>query len=306
MQINRKNIFKRYKWLKEKKLHFIISADYDGIICASFLNHYLKWQLSGYYDYNSIWLSKEAILNKKKLIWVDLNILPSTGKSLGGQIISLGDKVPKGFNTSCNANILYKINENNFEKKFPFSTLLFLMWLHEIEYTKDDIGKLLLLQSDNTWMKIQKYSENVNSWKKNLTEYKWDLLFKGVENINYELKIDQFLYPKLINIGAATGFSKLTSKHLRIKSRECKFNPDWDGDIILKLFNLFAQNLNWTPPKLPQIINRIEGERYKLPLTHVKKIGLGKFIKQNHIFSYAITDPHNFNYTVFRKFKNDK
>lgn len=304
MQIMRKNIFKRYKWLKEKKLHFIISADYDGAICASFLNHHLNWQLSGYYDYNSIWLSEEAIINKNKLIWVDLNILPSSGKSLGGQVVYLGDQIPEGFKTSCNANILSKINEDSFSKKFPFSTLLFLMWLHDIQYKKNDIGKFLILNSDNTWMKIQKYSDNVKSWTNILDEYNWDSLLKGIDTIDYELKIDQFLYPTLINIGATTGFSKLTSKHLKIKSRECKFNPDWDGDVILKLFNLFAQNLGWTPPKIPKIKKRVEGKKYKYPLNHVQAIGLNKFVKENNVFSYAITNPKNFSYTVFKKFKN--
>ena len=75
MQINRKNIFKRYKWLKEKKLHFIISADYDGLICASFLNHYLNWKLVGYYNMEKIWISDEGIKNKKSLIWVDLDLM---------------------------------------------------------------------------------------------------------------------------------------------------------------------------------------------------------------------------------------
>jgi len=306
MQINRKNIFERYKWLKEKKLHFIISADYDGAICAAFLNHYLDWQLSGYYDYNSIWLSEKAITNKKKLIWVDLNILPSSGKSLGGQVVSLDNKIPSGFKTSCNANILCGINEKKFGQKFPFSTLLFLMWLHKIEYKKNDIGKLLILNSDNSWMKIQKYSKNVKSWQNILSDYKWDNLFKEIDNIDYEFKIDQFLYPKLINIGAASGYSKLVSKHLKIKSRECKFNPDWDGDIILKLFNLFAQNLKWTPPEIPKIRKRVEGQRFKYPLSHVQGVGLDKFIKNNNIFSYAITNPNNFSYTIFKKFKNEK
>ena len=171
---------------------------------------------------------------------------------------------------------------------------------------KNDIGKLLLLQSDNSWMKIQKYVKNVNSWKEILIDYKWDELLKDIDSIKYELKIDQFLYPKLIHIEAISGFSKLTSKHLKIKSRECKFNPDWDGDIILRLFNLFAQNLNWTPPRIPNIIRRIEGKRFKFPLNHVKNIGLDKFIKQNNIFSYAITNPHNFNYTVFKKYNNEQ
>ena len=180
------------------------------------------------------------------------------------------------------------------------------MWLHNIEYKKNDIGKLLILNSDNSWMKIQKYATNVKLWKEVLSAYNWDTLFEGVDSIDYESKIDQFLYPTLINIGATSGYSKLVSKNLKIKSRECKFNPDWDGDVILKLFNLFAQNLKWTPPKIPKIKKRVEGKKFKYPLINVSKIGLEIFVKDNNVFSYAITNPKIFSYTVFENIKNDK
>ena len=300
MKINRKNILKKYEWLNEKKRSFIISADYDGAICASFLNHYLNWDLAGYYNFNSIWLSQKALDNKKELIWVDLNILPLSGRSIGGQIVSLGDEIPRGFKTSCNANIIAEITNKNFNKKFPFSTLLFLMWLHKTNLKSNDIGKLLILHSDNTWMKIQKYSKNTNWWKGLLADFNWDKLFSEVDSIQYESKIDQCLYPKLKYIDAISGFSKLTSKHLKIKSRESKFNPDWDTDIIIKLFELFAKNLNWTPPIPPHIITRIEGERFKLPISHINSIGLNVFLKTNKVFSYAITSPTEFNYTNFK------
>ena len=50
MILNRPYIFKKYQWLKNKKNKFIISADFDGLICASFLHHYLNWELVGYYN----------------------------------------------------------------------------------------------------------------------------------------------------------------------------------------------------------------------------------------------------------------
>ena len=305
MQIKRKNILKQYKWLKEKNKFFIISADYDGLICAAFLHHHLNWQLCGYYDYNSIWLSNNALKNKKKLIWVDLNILPSSGKSIGSQIVSLNNN-PIGLKTSCNPNIINNINLNKFNMKFPFSTLLFLMWLHKINYIKQDIGKLLILNSDNSWMKIQKYKNNIDTWINILTDFNWDNIKKNIDTIDYETKVDQFLYPKLIHIGAVSGYSKLTSKYLKIKSRECKFNPDWDSDVILKLCNLFAENLNWTPPKLPKIIKRIEGEKYSKNINDINKIGLNKFFKSHKVFSYAITSPKILKYTIFNKYNNAK
>ena len=306
MQINRKNIFKKYKWLNEKKRPFIISSDYDGLICASFLSHYLDWQLVGYYDYNSIWLSEDAQKLKKKIIWVDLNILPKVGKSIGGQIVTMDGHTPLGFETSCNANIFANISSKDFIHKFPFSTLLLLMWLYDVQYKKNDIGKLLILHSDNTWMKIQKYKSNITFWKDKLSNYNWDSLLMGIDSIEYENKIDQFLYSKLIQIGAVSKFGKLSSKHLKIKSREGMLNPDWDGDIFLNLFSLFAETLDWTPPLLPIISKRIEGEKFKLPLSHIQAIGLNKFLKDKKVFSYAITNPSNFSYTLFQSYyKND-
>ena len=302
MKIKRENIFKKYKWLKDKQRPFIISADYDGIICSAFLAHHLDWNLVGYYNYESIWLSDEATKNKKDIIWVDLNILPKSGKSIGGHIVSLDGEVQPGFTSSCNPNLLSGLTSKDFKNKYPFSTLLFLLWLHNIEYKKNDIGRMLIMHSDNTWMKLQKYSENILHWMSIFPDFNWKKMFNHVDSLEYESKVDQFLYPKLIQIGAISKFSKLTSKYLNIKSREYILNPDWDGDVILKLFDLFAVYLGWTPPKLPIISHSIDGKRHQINLSSVKKIGIKKFINDNNIFSYAITAPNKINYTIFNSY----
>ena len=80
--IIRKNIFNNFKWLKKTKQSFIISADYDGLICAAFLSHHLDWNLVGYYNMEKIWISKQGLKEKNNLIWVDLDIVPKSGKTL--------------------------------------------------------------------------------------------------------------------------------------------------------------------------------------------------------------------------------
>ena len=117
--------------------------------------------------------------------------------------------------------------------------------------------------------------------------------------VNNALRFDQFLYPKLQAIDAFTSFSKLKSKYLGIRSRECKINPDWDEDIILRLFNLFGQKLGWTPPQLPVIINRVDGERHRMKLSRVRDVGIKTFLKKNKVFSYTITNPKYLNFTSF-------
>ena len=300
MKLKRNDIFKQYNWLREKNRPFIISCNYDGIICASFLKHYLNWNLVGYYDYNSIWLSDDAKINKNKIIWVDLNILPESGKSIGGNIVSVDKNLPKGFLTSCNPNILLNLTHNDFKNKFPFSTLVFLLWLHNINITNNDLAKLFILHSDNTWMKIQKYLDNIKRWGENLSDYDWSI-FNDIDSLEFEKKVDQYLYPKLIDIGAASKFSKLKSNYLNIRSRESAINPDWDYDIILKLFNVFAKSIGWTPPRLPMITQRIDGVKKKIKLQQVIDMGINNFIQKHKVFSYAITSPITVSYTIFKK-----
>ena len=301
MIFNRKEIFTHYPWLKLKKQKFIISADYNGLICASFLRHYFGWILEGYYDFNSMWISKQASAMKNDLIWVDINVLPKKGRAIGGHIISLKKEKPIGFKTSCNPNILAKLDGSNFNEKFPFSTLVFLLWLHNISINKTLIAKMLVLHSDDTWLKYQTFNNNVISWMKIMPDYNWLWLFKKIDTLTFEQRIDQILYPELSKINAVSGKGKLISNSLKIKSKQLQVNPDWDQDVILNLFSLFGTHLSWTPPLLPKELIRIDGIRKKIDLHEVKKIGLSKFLSNKHVFSYAIPSPRKFDYTSFKK-----
>jgi len=299
VEFQRKKILSTYPWLQEKGLPFITSADYDGLICASFLHHHLGWELAGYYNLTSLWLSDKAKKNSGNLIWVDLNIISTQGRAIGGHIVSLNGELPRGFKSSCNPNIMANLNADKFKEKFPFSTLIFLLWLHNIQIEKELLARMLVLHSDASWLKYQEYGENVKKWISSLNDYDWKWLFQKVNSVTFEKRVDEILYPELKKIGAVSGLSKLSSKRLNIKSRQFQFNPDWDEDIILNLFRLFGNKLKWTPPTLPQISHRIDGIRQKIALSKVKEKGIANFLRDNNIFSYAIPSPRIFNYTSF-------
>ena len=173
MVFQRNKLFKKFPWINKKNLPMIVSADYDGLICASFLHHHLNWKLEGYYDLNTIWVSNNAIQKKKELIWVDLNILPKQGKAIGGHIISIEKEIPNGFKSSLNPNILAGITAKKFHNKYPFSTLIYLLWLHNIDIKSSLIAKMLILHSDATWLKLQHYPDNCKKWQENLIDYNW-------------------------------------------------------------------------------------------------------------------------------------
>ena len=66
----------------------------------------------------------------------------------------------------------------------------------------------------------------------------------------------------------------IKSKYYNILSKQLDINPDWDEDIILNLFDYFAQQFEWTPPILPKITNRIDGTKDKTELTKIKDKGM--------------------------------
>ena len=299
MVFKRNKMFSQFPWLRKKNLSMIISADYDGLICASLLHHHLNWQLEGYYDLNTIWITEKGVQEKQNLIWVDLNILPKQGKAIGGHIVSISGDIPSGFQSSCNPNILADITAGEFQRKFPFSTLIYLLWLHNIEINNDLLARLLVLHSDATWLKYQQYPENSKNWEKLLPDYNWKGLFNGVNTKGFERRIDEDLYPLFQSMQAVSGKSKLRSKHLNICSKQFQFNPDWDEDVILTLINLFGDTLGWTPPPIPSTLKSINGNRKKVPLALIKEIGISQFLKDNRVFSYAIPSPRIFNFTSF-------
>ena len=303
MILNRKDILKKYPWIAQKNKKFIISADYNGLICASFLSHILNWKLVGYYDLESLWVSKKDVDQYHDVIWVDLNILPKVGKAIGGHIVSLENETPCGFDTSCNPNLLVHLTSSNFKNKFPFSTLIFLLWLHKYQIKKTLFARLLVLHSDDTWLKCQEYNDNVNNWINILSNFNWKWLLQKVDKLVFEERIDQILYPELNNIGAISAFGKLHSKKLNIISKQFQFNPDWDDNIILNLFDLFGNELGWTPPVLPIIDKCVIGQRKKGNIIKIKEYGLSKFLLDNEVFSYAIPSPEIFNYTTFKENK---
>ena len=145
MIFNRKNIFNQFPWINEKNHKFIVSSNYDGLICATLLCHFKNWKLVGYYDLESIWISKEAKNNRNNLIWVDLNILPRQGRCVGGHITAIKDEKIPGFDSSCNLNSLAELNASNFKSKYPMSTALFLVWLYKIIIPKKLLSKMILL-----------------------------------------------------------------------------------------------------------------------------------------------------------------
>ena len=170
-----------------------------------------------------------------------------------------------------------------------------------MEILEKDGSKFAILNADDTWLKYQKYNKNCLLWMNTLKNYNWGNLFNQVNQKTFEKKVNQKYYPSFEKNNFFNQSGKIKSKYYNINSKQLIFNPDWDEDIILNLFNYFAQTLEWSPPKLPRIIKRIDGMKNKISLDEIEKIGINRFIKKNNVFSYAITSTKTLSYTTFNQ-----
>ena len=118
-------------------------------------------------------------------------------------------------------------------------------------------------------------------------------------------KINQKFYPLFESNHFLNKSGKIKSKHYNVLSKQLSINPDWDEDIILNLFKYFAEHLEWSPPELPNISERIDGTKDTIELNKIKEHGINQFIKDKKVFSYAITSTKTLSYTIFNGMKRN-
>ena len=297
MQLQREAIIQRFPWLQDRDRPMIISNDLDGLLSAAFLHHHLGWRVSGYYDCATLWLNSTAFDSRDELIWIDLDICHPACTAVGHHILTLNDQIPAALQHLLNPNLLAGIGAHAFTSKYPFSTILFLLWLHGIEVRRDLLARLLILHADSTWINVQHFGENALQWQQRLSAYDWKWLFNQVDTEQFEHRVQQQLLPRLEPLGGEQASGGNRSRHLRLKGSQLRFNPDWDEDIVLRLWTLAGTYLKWSPPAAPVIEHRIEGRRHTATLESVAGETFPESLVQDGVFSYAITSSDHLNFT---------
>ncbi|UCD38818.1 MAG: hypothetical protein JSW54_04885 [Fidelibacterota bacterium] len=295
--MSRKEIFQRFPWLRDRDRPMVISTDTDGLLSATFLHHHLGWRVSGYYDGATLWLSTLTDKQRERLVWIDLDICRPECPALGHHILTLTGAVPAALGQVCNPNLLAGIGADDFTSKYPFSTVLLLVWLHEATLRRDLTARLLVLHADSSWINYQQYGDNCHSWLQRLPGYDWRWLFSQVGTERFEERMRDQLHSRLEHLGAHHPQSRTSSRHLGLTGGQLRFNPDWDEDIILGLYGLAGTYLKWSPPPAPAITRRVEGRRTMASLESVASEDFpGKLISDG-VFSYAIVNRETINFT---------
>ena len=295
--LDRGAITSSFPWLLDRDLPMIISTDEDGLLSAAFLHHHLGWRIAGYYDCSTLWLSRLGQGQVKKLVWVDLDIVRHKHRAIGHHILTQGEEANKGLQHVCNPNLLASIGLRQFAHKYPFSTILFLLWIHNIALKKDLMARLMTLHADSTWLNVQRYPENCREWQQRLPDYDWRWLFQQVDSELFEKRIKEKLLPQVQQLGQYAEIGQIRSRHLDIPGGQMKFNPDWDVDAVHGYFRLIGTHLKWSPPPIPEITNVIEGKRSEMKITVSNGANLPAQLQIQGLFSYAFTLRDTLNFT---------
>lgn len=163
------NIIEKYPWIKEQNQKLIISPDSDGFLSALLLMNYFNAKVVGYYDCKVMLCEKD--INPCDCTFVDLDIFCEDIKSVGHHMVCYNaNKKPNNWYHYDNCIQLNNLRDfdcqHNFQQKYPFATIHFLLSLLEttkpIEIAPEAIVPLLF--SDGVCNNLFGYPENCLEW----------------------------------------------------------------------------------------------------------------------------------------------
>ena len=302
------------KYLNLKNVQGMIAGnDLDALLSACLLKSRFGWDITGIYDYKSLWynsdLSKQEFfknLKSQQYLAVDLDIYRNYLPSIGHHILSLNenDILPQHENT-LNPNLLSGINHEKFKIKYPLGTVHFLMWILNEYPAFSRLGELLLWLADSTFINAQshRFYQNVKSWLNNNVPNR--IIKHGLDEVDllaFEEEIENIVFPVLEKTGLARGKGQVRSKYKKLQGYQCQWeNPNDSRKNILSLLEIIEKNTGWKKPELPFKFECIQGKRYSYKFTEQenKQSGfLRSFLADKKVFSYVITNRFLLNYTT--------
>jgi len=163
------DIIEKYPWIKNENQKLIISPDSDGFLSALLLMNYFNAEVVGYYDCK-IMLCQENV-DPRECTFIDLDIFCKDIKSVGHHMVCYNSQKRPGnwyhYNNCIQPNNLRGFDcQHNFQQKYPFATIHFLLSLLET-VKKINIGPqaiVPLLFSDGVCNNLFGYPENCLEW----------------------------------------------------------------------------------------------------------------------------------------------
>jgi hypothetical protein len=308
----REIISRRYRWIYNERQPMILHSDIDGILSGMFLHEIRRCYVIGFYDLKCIWLAKNLYLSNKgeilkalySSLWVDVDIYHENIKSIGHHILKFrkDDKIPE-HTLSLNPNILRGIYHGNFERKYPFGTIHFLMMIFNYQLEKNNLkSEILLWHPDSSLANTQHYAQNARDWLENFLGIKVMIKYlQSVDTQDFEQNIKRYVYDELQKLGFRKGRSQIRTRYLRLGGYQFDFkNPNQYITQINNLIRFLSDITGWAEIEIPQAYVSICGKRFTVEYKMVReKYGnFDSFLSHEKVFSYAIPNRNKLNYTI--------
>ncbi len=286
--------------------YMLIGTDLDAMLSAAFLSNELSWKIAGFYDLKRVYIDQtldiRSLIKNHQIIAVDLDIYHRSIPSVGHHILTMTASNDKyAFNQSLNPNLLRGVSYQRFRKKYPLSTIHFLRWLLK-DRERAPIYELFCWLADSAYINAQNFRKNVYEWLTNFLDSDYFFRYFRLTNQSiFEEKLEKLVLRKLRQINLDHRTASVASKFLRLKGYQARIrNPITEYEEIQRLLDFISQSGKLCKTKCPTTYSRIEGNRRQINLAHLGA-SLPHFLSQNKVFSYAIIDERNINYTRFIK-----
>jgi hypothetical protein len=167
--MNKEEIYMKYPWIKENGHKLIISPDSDGLLSALLFVNYFDAEVVGYYD-GKVMIVKDGV-NPPDCVFLDMDVYHEKFRSVGHHMVLYNkNHYPSNWENYRNCIQLNNLRNfdrsQNFQQKYPFATIHFLLELlggeRDIELGDDAIVPLLF--SDGVWTVLFGYTENCLDW----------------------------------------------------------------------------------------------------------------------------------------------
>lgn len=162
-------IVEKYPWIKGENQKLIISPDSDGFLSSLLLINYFNARVVGYYDCK-VMLCEEEV-EPRECTFVDLDIFCQDFKSIGHHMVCFNkNKKPDNWHHYDNCIQVNNLRDfdckHNFQQKYPFATIHFLLSLLETVKDIEIAPKAIvpLLFSDGVLNNLFGYPENCLEW----------------------------------------------------------------------------------------------------------------------------------------------
>lgn len=279
----------------------VVGTDIDALLSAAYMQTYYDWEVIGFYDFSNVYYDSSE--NPLDAVWLDLDISRKDVESIGHHILTEGSTVPEAHPSSLNPNLLRGMNHENFSRKFPTSTLHFLMWLHG--YDKDFLYEqsALCWLADSAWINGQqhRYKDNVQDWVEELPGGPFNSkMSAAIDTEQFEECIEEDIIPAIERAGWAVGRTQVQSRHRSLKGFQCSFNdPREEYEELEELAHYISWELPFEELELPEIDEVTYGNRSTESLEDIGESygGLEELANDNFVFSYAETFPGTVNVT---------